>query len=65
VSWKEGPTVTLVVISSAWNLARRLEVPGQLYGQARRVLQDRIKAQDIQMGGGGLDLHSRDERDTV
>lgn len=65
VSWKEGRTLTLVVISSAWSLARRLDVPGQLYGQARRVLQDRIKAHDIQMGGGGLDLRSRDEQDTV
>jgi hypothetical protein len=65
VSWKEGATVTLVLISRARNIARRLEVPGPLYGQARRVLRDRIKAHDIHFGGAGLDLGSRDEQDAV
>jgi len=65
VSWKDEPTVTLVLISNARNIARRLEVPGHLYGQARRLLQDRIKAHDLQIGGAGLDLGSRDGPDTV
>ena len=65
VSWKEEDTVTLVLISHARNVARRLEVPGHLYGQARRLLRDRIKAHDIQIGVAGLDLGSRDERDAV
>jgi hypothetical protein len=42
-------------------VARRLVVPGRLYGEARRVLLDRIKAHDIQFGGTGLELGSRDE----
>jgi hypothetical protein len=66
VSWKEeGSAITLVLISRARSIARRLEVPGHLYGQARRVLRDKIKAHDIQIGGAGLDLGSRDETDAV
>ena len=58
-------TVTLVLISSVRNLARRLTVPGSVYGQARRVLIDRIKAHDIHIGGTGLDLGSREETDGI
>ena len=47
------------------SIARRLEIPGHLYGQARRVLRDKIKAHDISMGGAGLDLGSRDEQDPI
>jgi hypothetical protein len=81
VSWKDGQaarapdaapelkqptgTVTLVLISSVRNLARRLTVPGPVYGQARRVLLDRIKAHDIHIGGTGLDLGSRGETDGI
>jgi hypothetical protein len=35
------------------------------YGEARRLLRDRITAHDIHIGGAGLDLGSRDERDAV
>ena len=52
--------MTLVLISHVRSIARRLDVPGHLYGQARRVLRDRIKAHDMHMGGAGLDLGSRD-----
>jgi hypothetical protein len=65
VSWKENGTVTLVLISRLKSLARRLEVPGNLYGEARRVLRDKVKAHDIHFGGAGLDLGSRDETDAV
>jgi Trk-type K+ transport system membrane component len=65
VSWKEGEHLTLVVISHFKSIARRLEVPGELYGQARRVLRDKIKAHDIHIGGAGLDLGSRDDQDAV
>ena len=43
VSWKEEPGVTLVLISRVRQIARRLRVPTELYGQARRVLRDRVK----------------------
>lgn len=65
VSWKEEGAVTLVLISHFRSLARRLEVPGHLYGQARRLLRDKVKAHDIHIGGAGLDLGSRDEQDAV
>jgi hypothetical protein len=65
VSWREDGRVTLVLIPHFRNIARRLEVPGHLYGQARRVLRDRVKAHDIHIGGAGLDLGSRAEEDTV
>jgi len=65
VSWKEEPTLTLVLISHVQSIARRLEIPSHLYGEARRVLRDRIQAHDIHMGGSGLDLGTRDERDSI
>jgi hypothetical protein len=65
VSWREEGTVTLVLISHVRHIARRLEVPGHLYGQARRVLRDRIRDHDLHIGGTGLDLGSRDDQDAV
>ncbi len=66
VSWKEEQGhVTLVLISGRRQIARRLQVPGTLYGQARRLLRDKIKAHDIHIGGAGLDLGSRDEEDSA
>jgi hypothetical protein len=66
VSWKEEEgKVILVLISGRRQVARRLEVPGPLYGQARRLLRDKIKAHDIHIGGAGLDLGSRGEEDSV
>jgi len=65
VSWREDGAITLVLISRLRQIARRLEVPGNLYGEARRVLRDRIKAHDIHIGGSGLNLGTRDEADAV
>jgi hypothetical protein len=65
VTWREEEGVTLILISRLKALARRLEVPGHLYGQARRVLLDKIKAHDISLGGAGLDLGSREGEDSV
>jgi len=65
VSWKEEGRVTLILISQFRDIARRLEVPGHLYGQARRVLRDRILEHKLHVGGAGLDLGSRDETDTI
>jgi hypothetical protein len=65
VSWKEDPAVTLVLISHVQSIARPLKVPGHLYGQARRVLRDRIQTHDIHIGGAGLDLGTRDDRDAI
>jgi len=65
VSWREEGVVTLVVIPHFRNIARRLEVPSQLYGHARRLLRDKVQAHDIHIGGAGLDLGSRDDKDAV
>ena len=65
VSWKEEGRVTLILISHVRSIARRLEVPGHLYGEARRVLRDKIRDQAIQIGGTGIDLGSRDETDSA
>jgi hypothetical protein len=64
ISWREGEQqVTLMIISRLRNLARRLIVPGDKYGAARRVLRDKIGEHAIQFAGTGLDLVGHDERD--
>jgi hypothetical protein len=66
VTWREGEhQATLIVISRLKNLARRLVVPGDKYGAARRVLRDKIAAHAIQFAGTGLDLLDHDEREDV
>jgi hypothetical protein len=65
VSWKEEGGVTLVLSSRLRSIARRLDVPPQLYGQARRVLRDKIKDHDLHIGGAGLDLGIRAEGDSI
>lgn len=64
ISWREGEhQITLIVISRLRNLARRLIVPGDKYGAARRLLRDKIGHHEIQFHGTGLDLGAHDERD--
>jgi hypothetical protein len=65
VAWKEEGGVTLILISRLRSLARRLQVPGDLYGEARRVLRDKVKAHDIDFGGSGLDLGAGNKSDRV
>jgi hypothetical protein len=64
ISWREAEhKVTLIVISRLRNLARRLSVPGDKYGAARRILRDKIGEHAIHFSGTGLDLGAHDERD--
>ena len=66
ISWREGEhDVTLIVISRLRNLARRLIVPGDKYGAARRLLRDKIGDHEIQFTGTGLNLGVHDERDSA
>ena len=65
VSWKEEKPLTLILIANGKNLARRLGVPTEFYGQARRLLRDRIKAHDLNIGGFGLDLGGREGGDSI
>ena len=63
ISWREGEhSVSLIVISRLKNLARRLAVPAEHYGAARRLLRDKIGEHEIQFGSG-LELGGHDERD--
>jgi hypothetical protein len=63
VTWREGQhQATLIVISRLKNLARRLSVPGDRYGAARRLLRDKIAARAIRFSGTGLELLAHDER---
>ena len=64
ISWRESEhDVTLVLISRLRNIARRLTVPGDKYGAARRLLRDKIGERAIHFGGTGLDLGAHDQRD--
>ena len=64
LSWREGEhSVSLVVISRLRMLARRLAVPLEHYGAARRLLRDKIGQHEIHFSGTGLDLGTRDERE--
>jgi hypothetical protein len=65
ISWKEEGRISLILISHFRNIARRLEVPANLYGQARRVLQDKVREHALRIGGSGLDLGSRAGDDAV
>jgi hypothetical protein len=64
ISWREEEhSVSLIVISRLRNLARRLAVPLEHYGEARRLLRDKIGDHEIHFLGTGLDLGLHDERD--
>ena len=65
VSWREGKhTVTLIIISRLRNLARRLSVPGDKYGEARRLLRDKIGDHEISFFDT-LNLGDHDERSGI
>ena len=63
LTWREGPPTTLVLLYRWRNFARQLIVPEPYYGEARRVLRDKIGEHTIHFTGTGLDLGSHDERD--
>jgi hypothetical protein len=66
LTWKEGPTGTLVLASRLRAFARTLTVPGTSLGEVRRVLREKIGERAIELGGGpGLHLGSRDTRENV
>ena len=46
----------MLLVSNERQLARSLTVPIPFYGEARRVLRDKIAAHDIQFSDGGLNL---------
>ena len=65
VAWREGETITLVIVNRLRKLGRRLVVPAAHYAAARRLLRDKIAAHEIQLMSTGLVLGSRDERENI
>ncbi len=65
LTWREGDQVTLLMLSRMRNFVRRLNVPHNCYGAARRLLRDKIAARDIQFTSKPLDLGSRDAWEDV
>ena len=65
LTWREGEQLTLVLIDRMRQFGRKLTVPHNYYGAARRVLRDKIAAHDIHFTGKSLDLGLHDERDDV
>ena len=65
ISWREGEHhLTLVLLDRFRDFGRLLTVPQRYYGEARRVLRDKIAAHDIHFTDRKLDLGS-DDRDVV
>ncbi len=65
LTWRDGSEPTLVLLYRWRSFARRLIVPEPYYGQARRLLRDKIAAHDIHFTGKTFDLGAHDERDDV
>ena len=55
----------VLVVAYHRRLARRLTVPPDHFGAARRILRDRIAAHQIRFTPGPLDLGGHDERQDV
>ena len=64
LSWQEGRELTLVLIHRTRKRMRRLELPQEHYGEARRLLRDKIAGRDIHFTGRAFDLGG-DEREVV
>ncbi len=65
MTWREDKDIALVIGYRERPIARRLVVPLRHYGEARRVLRDKIAAHDIHFTGKSLDLGAHDERNVV
>ena len=65
VAWRQEGAVTVLLISHVRNMARRLQVPGPLLGEARKLLREKVSSHDLHLSRSGLDLGTRDERDAV
>ncbi len=65
LTWREEREITLVLIYRLRNRVRRLVVPEAHYGEARRLLREKIAAHDIHFTGKDFDLGALDERDVV
>ena len=66
ITWRESEeALTLVLLDRFRDFGRLLTVPQRYYGEARRVLRDKIAAHDISFIDKKLDLGDSDERNLV
>jgi len=65
LAWRDGPSPRLIVVSGHQQRAGGIVVPGEHYGEARRLLRDRLKSQALHLQKPLLDLGGHDDRDSV
>jgi len=65
IAWREEPPLTLLVMPRTKAIARKLEVPQRHYGEARRLLRDRIKEHRITLTEKALDLGAHDQGEDI
>ena len=65
LTWRDGPSPRLIVVSGHQQRAGGIVVPGEHYGEARRLLRDRLKSHALHLQKSLLDLGGHDDRDTV
>ena len=64
VTWRENP-VTLILLSPLHHTASPLHVPSRLYGEARRVLRERIRLHGFHGDHAGLELREHEPTEDV
>lgn len=65
LTWREGKSPRLIVVSGHQQRAGGIVVPGEHYGEARRLLRDRLKSHALHLQKSLLDLGGHDDRDVV
>lgn len=65
LTWRDEGPVVLMIVSRARRAVQRLTVPQRFYGEARRLLRDRIREHQIEIAPTGLVLGTHDARDDV
>lgn len=65
LAWRDEPWPTLIVVARHRQRAGHLDVPPDDYAEARRLLRDRIAADELHVAGSLLDLGGHDEREDV
>lgn len=65
LTWREDPGPVLIAVAGHRQRAGHLEVPVDCYAEARRILRDRITADQLHVARPLLDLGGHDPRDDV
>jgi hypothetical protein len=65
ITWREDPNPTLLVVVGHKQMASHVAVPLEFYAEARKILRDRINADQLHMGKPLLDLGGHDRREDV